>query len=112
MFGGRGGETNGAGLLQSAGIVALKLLGFVAFMLIVARRVLPALLHWTAHTGSRELFRLAQLALALGVAFGPAVVVDASFAIGALLAGMTTGWNQPRDQHAGRGGQTWAVSWS
>src|SRR3546814_6792862 len=58
MFGGRGGETNGAGLLQSAGIVALKLLGFVAFMLIVARRILPALLHWTAHTGSRELFRL------------------------------------------------------
>src|SRR3546814_13450816 len=66
MFGGRGGETNGAGLLQSAGIVALKLLGFVAFMLIVARRILPALLHWTAHTGSRELFRLAVLAHALG----------------------------------------------
>src|SRR3546814_4523765 len=69
LFGGRGDEANGAGLLQSAGIVALKVVGFVAFMLIVARRILPAVLHWTAHTGSRELFRLAVLAIALGVAF-------------------------------------------
>src|SRR3546814_8203831 len=94
MFGGRGGETNGAGLLQSAGIVALKLLGFVAFMLIVARRILPALLHWTAHTGSRELFRLAVLAIALGVAFGAAVVFDVSFALGAFFAGMILGETQ------------------
>src|SRR3546814_3068892 len=70
MFGGRGDESGGAGLLQSAGIVALKVVGFVAFMLIVARRILPAVLHWVAHTGSRELFRLAVLAIALGVAFG------------------------------------------
>src|SRR3546814_11409515 len=70
MFGGRGGETNGAGLLQSAGIVALKLLGFVAFLLIVARRLLPALLPLPAHPGSRELCRAAVVALALGVAFG------------------------------------------
>ncbi|SKB88923.1 YbaL family putative K(+) efflux transporter [Sphingopyxis flava] len=94
MFGGRGDEANGTGLLQSAGIVALKVIGFVAFMLIVARRILPALLHWVAHTGSRELFRLAVLAIALGVAFGAALVFDVSFALGAFFAGMILGETQ------------------
>ena len=94
MFGGRGDESGGAGLLQSAGIVALKVVGFVAFMLIVARRILPAVLHWVAHTGSRELFRLAVLAIALGVAFGAAVVFDVSFALGAFFAGMILGETQ------------------
>ena len=94
MFGGRGDESGGTGLLQSAGIVALKVVGFVAFMLIVARRILPAVLHWVAHTGSRELFRLAVLAIALGVAFGAAVVFDVSFALGAFFAGMILGETQ------------------
>jgi CPA2 family monovalent cation:H+ antiporter-2 len=98
MFGGRGDEGGfgggGVGLLQSAGIVAVKVIGFVAFMLIVARRILPAVLHWTAHTGSRELFRLAVLAIALGVAFGAAVVFDVSFALGAFFAGMILGETQ------------------
>jgi len=94
MFGGRGDEANGAGLLQSAGIVALKVIGFVAFMLIVARRILPAVLHWVAHSGSRELFRLAVLAIALGVAFGAALVFDVSFALGAFFAGMILGETQ------------------
>jgi Kef-type K+ transport system, predicted NAD-binding component len=94
MFGGRGDEASGAGLLQSAGIVALKVIGFVAFMLIVARRILPAVLHWVAHSGSRELFRLAVLAIALGVAFGAALVFDVSFALGAFFAGMILGETQ------------------
>ena len=94
MFGGRGDESGGAGLLQSAGIVALKVVGFVAFMLIVARRILPAEHHWVAHTGLRELFRLAVLAIALGVAFGAAVVFDVSFALGAFFAGMILGETQ------------------
>jgi monovalent cation:H+ antiporter-2, CPA2 family len=41
-----------------------------------------------AHTGSRELFRLAVLAIALGVAFGAAELFDVSFALGAFFAGM------------------------
>ena len=94
MFGSRGDEGGGAGLLQSAGIVLVKVVGFVAFMLIVARRILPAVLHWTAHTGSRELFRLAVLAIALGVAFGAALVFDVSFALGAFFAGMILGETQ------------------
>src|SRR5690606_6346944 len=94
MFGGRGDEASGAGLLQSAGIVALKVIAFIAFMLIVARRILPAALHWVAHSGSRELFRLAVLAIALGVAFGAALVFDVSFALGAFFAGMILGETQ------------------
>ena len=94
MFGSRGDEGNGAGLLQSAGLVLFKVVAFVAFMFIIARRVLPVVLHWVAHTGSRELFRLAVLAIALGVAFGAAVVFDVSFALGAFFAGMILGETQ------------------
>jgi len=65
-----------------------KVVAFVAFMLIVGRRVIPWILHWTAHTGSRELFRLAVFAIALGVAFGAALLFDVSFALGAFFAGM------------------------
>jgi CPA2 family monovalent cation:H+ antiporter-2 len=94
MFGSRGDEGQGAGLLQSAGIVLFKVVAFVAFMAVIARRVLPWVLHWVAHTGSRELFRLAVLAIALGVAFGAAVVFDVSFALGAFFAGMILGETQ------------------
>ncbi len=70
------------------GLTLLKVGGFVAFMLIVGRRVVPWMLHWVAHTGSRELFRLAVLAIALGVAFGAASLFGVSFALGAFFAGM------------------------
>ena len=70
------------------GLTLLKVGGFMAFMLIVGRRVIPWTLHYVAHTGSRELFRLAVLAIALGVAFGAALLFDVSFALGAFFAGM------------------------
>jgi len=69
----------------------LKVVGFVALMLIVGRRIIPWALHWVVHTGSRELFRLAVLAIALGVAFGAAIAFDVSFALGAFFAGMILG---------------------
>ncbi len=65
-----------------------KLVAFVAIMLVIGRRAIPWLLHYVAHTGSRELFRLAVLAIALGVAYGAAVLFDVSFALGAFFAGM------------------------
>jgi CPA2 family monovalent cation:H+ antiporter-2 len=65
-----------------------KVTAFVAIMLVVGKRVIPWILHYVAHTGSRELFRLAVLAIALGVAFGSAVLFDVSFALGAFFAGM------------------------
>jgi CPA2 family monovalent cation:H+ antiporter-2 len=57
-------------------------------MLVVGRRIIPWLLHYVAHTGSRELFRLAVLAVALGVAYGSAALFGVSFALGAFFAGM------------------------
>ena len=74
-----------------AGIVMLtlaKVVVFVALMLVVGRRVIPWLLHYVAHTGSRELFRSRVLAIALGVAFGAAKLFGVSFALGAFFAGM------------------------
>jgi CPA2 family monovalent cation:H+ antiporter-2 len=64
-----------------------KVAAFVALMLIVGRRVIPWILHYVAQTGSRELFRLAVLAIALGVAFGAAEFFGVSFALGAFFAG-------------------------
>jgi monovalent cation:H+ antiporter-2, CPA2 family len=65
-----------------------KVAAFIAIMLIVGRRLIPWILHYVAHTGSRELFRLCVLAIALGVAFGAAILFDVSFALGAFFAGM------------------------
>jgi len=76
------------GIWGVLGLTLAKVAAFVAFMLIVGRRVIPWILHWVAHTGSRELFRLAVLALALGVAFMAASLFGVSFALGAFFAGM------------------------
>jgi CPA2 family monovalent cation:H+ antiporter-2 len=69
-------------------VTVVKLAAFVGFMLVVGRRVIPLILHYTAHTGSRELFRLAVLAIALGVAAGAAYLFGVSLALGAFFAGM------------------------
>jgi len=65
-----------------------KVAAFVAVMLVVGRRAIPWIMHYVAHTGSRELFRLAVLAIALGIAFGAAALFDVSLALGAFFAGM------------------------
>lgn len=85
-----GGETpsQGGSVLGAFAMTIGKVVAFVAFMLIVGRRVIPWILHRIAHTGSRELFRLAVLAIALGVAFGSAALFGVSFALGAFFAGM------------------------
>lgn len=69
-------------------ITLVKVSAFVALMLVVGRRLIPAVLHYTVHTGSRELFRLGVLAIALGVAFGSSYLFGVSFALGAFFAGM------------------------
>jgi CPA2 family monovalent cation:H+ antiporter-2 len=81
-----------AGDLQSLVLPILLTLGkvaaFVALMLVVGRRVIPWVLHYIAHTGSRELFRLSVLAIALGSAYAASTLFDVSFALGAFFAGM------------------------
>jgi monovalent cation:H+ antiporter-2, CPA2 family len=76
------------------GITLLKVGAFVLVMVLVGRRVIPMILHYVAHTGSRELFRLAVLAVALGVAYGAAVLFGVSFALGAFFAGMVLAESQ------------------
>jgi CPA2 family monovalent cation:H+ antiporter-2 len=65
-----------------------KVGAFVFVMLAIGRAVIPWILHYVAHTGSRELFRLSVLAIALGVAYGATNLFDVSFALGAFFAGM------------------------
>ncbi len=82
------GSGSGADFLMPLLITLGKVTAFILFMLVVGRRVIPWVLHYIAHTGSRELFRLAVLAIALGVAFGAAALFGVSFALGAFFAGM------------------------
>lgn len=82
-------ETHTVGsVLASIGWTFVQLGLFVAVMLVVGRRVIPWILERIAGTGSRELFTLAVLAIALGVAFGSAMLFGVSFALGAFFAGM------------------------
>ncbi|MER8475288.1 cation:proton antiporter [Mesorhizobium sp. M1163] len=76
------------GVWGVVGITLAKVAAFVVVMLVVGRRLIPWILHYVAHTGSRELFRLAVLAIALGVAFGAAKLFGVSLALGAFFAGM------------------------
>ncbi|MCL4767049.1 MAG: Kef family K(+) transporter [Hyphomicrobiaceae bacterium] len=69
-------------------MTVLKISAFFLVMLIVGRRYIPWVLHHVAHSGSRELFRLSVLAIALGVAYGAAELFGVSFALGAFFAGM------------------------
>lgn len=95
LINGEMGDGSGGGNIAFAfGLTMLKVCGFMAVMLIVGRRIIPRALHWVAHTGSRELFRLAVLSIALGVAFGAAYIFDVSFALGAFFAGMILGETQ------------------
>jgi CPA2 family monovalent cation:H+ antiporter-2 len=81
------GESAG-GLWKALALTFGKVAAFVAFMLIVGRKAIPWMLERIAGTGSRELFTLAVLAIAMGVAFGSAELFGVSFALGAFFAGM------------------------
>ncbi len=77
--------------LGLTGILVLtlaKVAAFVVVMMIVGRRLIPWILHGIAHSGSRELFRLAVLAIALCVAYGAAQLFGVSLALGGFFAGM------------------------
>ncbi len=84
------GETGAsfAALATPVAITLVKVAAFVAVMLILGRRVIPWILHTMAHTGSRELFRLSVLVIALGTAYWSAELFGVSFALGAFFAGM------------------------
>jgi len=70
------------------GLTLGKVVLFVVLMLVVGKRIFPWLLARVESTGSRELFTLAVITLALGVAFGSAQLFGVSFALGAFFAGV------------------------
>jgi CPA2 family monovalent cation:H+ antiporter-2 len=79
---------SGASLLPTIAWTLAKVVAFIVLMLVVGRRVFPKLLFAVAGTGSRELFTLCVVAVAIGVAYGSAALFDVSFALGAFFAGM------------------------
>jgi CPA2 family monovalent cation:H+ antiporter-2 len=78
----------GSGLWSALAVTLGKVVAFLAIMLVVGRRAVPWLLERVARTGSRELFTLCVLAIALGVAVGAAGLFGVSFALGAFFAGV------------------------
>src|SRR4029079_9217416 len=70
------------------GLTLGKIALFAALMLVVGVRFFPWFLKRVEDTGSRELFTLAVIALALGVAFGSAKLFGVFFALGAVFAGV------------------------
>lgn len=81
-------DDNDWGLWAGLGITLLKVVAFVAMALLWGPRVMPWLLRQVARTGSRELFTLCVLAVALGIAFASARLFGVSFALGAFFAGV------------------------
>jgi CPA2 family monovalent cation:H+ antiporter-2 len=77
-----------APLWRTLGQTLFQVAAFIGVMLIAGRRVLPWLLWQVARTGSRELFTLAVVAAAIGIAYGAAALFSVSFALGAFFAGM------------------------
>ncbi|HET9452834.1 MAG TPA: YbaL family putative K(+) efflux transporter [Gemmatimonadaceae bacterium] len=76
------------GVWRDLALTLVKVALFVVLMLVVGTRAVPWLLSRVARTGSRELFTLAVLAVALGIAVGAAALFGVSFALGAFFAGV------------------------
>ncbi|HUW74108.1 MAG TPA: YbaL family putative K(+) efflux transporter [Methyloceanibacter sp.] len=87
-------------MLRQVAEVIGKLVIFSVVMLLIGKKLIPMLLHYVAHTGSRELFRLAVLSIALGFAFLAAELFGVSLALGAFFAGMMLSESQLSQQAA------------
>ena len=81
-------DAGGVSVWRQLGITLVKVAVFVILMLVVGTRLVPWLLARVARTGSRELFTLAVLAVALGIAVGASALFGVSFALGAFFAGV------------------------
>lgn len=85
------GAAGGGGIFAAMSWAGVKIVALGAFTFLVGGWVIPRLLTNIAKTGSRELFTLAVLAIALGIAVGSAKLFGVSMALGAFLAGMVVG---------------------
>jgi CPA2 family monovalent cation:H+ antiporter-2 len=86
-LGGKATEGGGS-LLMTLAMTLGQVAAFIVFMLVVGRKLFPWFLWRVARTGSRELFTLAVIAAAVGIAFGSSELFGVSFALGAFFAGM------------------------
>lgn len=86
-----GGDGAGHDALAALGLTALQIVGLVTVVIVLGRWVIPWTLERIERTRSRELFTLAVLVLALGIAVGAALVFNVSMALGAFLAGLAVG---------------------
>jgi CPA2 family monovalent cation:H+ antiporter-2 len=86
-LGGTGADV-GANLWKTLAVTLGQVAAFIAFMLVVGRKLFPWFLWRVARTGSRELFTLAVVATAVGIAYGSSQLFGVSFALGAFFAGM------------------------
>jgi CPA2 family monovalent cation:H+ antiporter-2 len=87
-FAGQANDVDRGALAGALGWTMVNLVIFIGMMVVVGRKVIPYVLHYTAHTGSRELFRLAVLCSALVVAFAASQIFGVSLALGAFFAGL------------------------
>lgn len=69
-------------------ITLVKVTGFIAFMLIIGKRLVPSIMQIVARIGSRELFTLTVVACAVSIAYGSYAIFGVSMALGAFFAGM------------------------
>ncbi|WP_431104214.1 YbaL family putative K(+) efflux transporter [Roseateles noduli] len=81
------GASADAPLWRTIAETLAQMAAFVVLMLVVGRRVLPWMLWQVARTGSRELFTLMVIAVAIGIAYGASELFHVSFALGAFFAG-------------------------
>lgn len=89
LLGGQAIEgANDENIWLTLGLTLLKVSGFIAFMLIVGKRLVPFIMQIVARLGSRELFTLTVVAAAVSIAFGAYKVFGVSMALGAFFAGM------------------------
>jgi len=86
-----GGSVTAGGVAASLVVTLLKVGGLIAIAVVAGTRGVPRLLHLMAVTRSRELFTLAVLTIALGVAVISTTLFGVSMALGAFIAGMTVG---------------------
>lgn len=75
-------------ILVTLGITLLKVSAFIAFMLIIGKRLIPKIMLQVARIGSRELFTLTVVAAAVSIAYGSYALFGVSMALGAFFAGM------------------------
>lgn len=88
LLGGKAPASADGNIWLTLGITLLKVIGFIAFMLIVGKRVVPIIMQFVARLGSRELFTLTVVAAAVSIAYGSYAIFGVSMALGAFFAGM------------------------